>query len=92
MVADSTITEAPYSEGLKRKPPAPKVLSTINGIWCFSATLAIASKSATFSVGLPMVSIYRALVFSSINASESSGLSSFAILASIPSFLKLTVN
>ena len=52
----------------------------------FFATAEIASKSATLSVGFPMVSKYKALVFSSINASKSSGLSSFANLASIPNF------
>ena len=56
---------------------------------CFFATSAIASKSGILRVGLPMVSRYKALVFSSINSSKSSGLSSFANRASIPNFWSL---
>ena len=82
---------APCSMGLHRYGVA-KVASTTRGkLWAL-ATPANASKSATAPDGLPIISVYKNRVFSSILLAKLSGFSSSTNLASIPKFLKVTPN
>ena len=56
LVADAVTMFAPWAIGWQRNPPAPKVLSTTNGIPCFLAKAATDSKSGILNSGLPIVS------------------------------------
>ena len=84
LVAECMLTLTPQSEGRKRYPPIPNVLSARRHIPCRRAMSAIGSKSGILNAGLARFSTYTAFVFSSIRASRSSTLSLLANLMSIP--------
>ena len=74
---------APCSIGLNKYGEGT-VLSTINGMPCLCAILAIFGTSTTFAAGLPIDSQNIAFVFESINFSISSILSCAPNLTSTP--------
>src|SRR5262245_58717207 len=73
-------------------PPAPKVMSTINGNTCSCEILTISGIREILYLGFPMLSTQIALVFSSIAAANDSCLSSRTNLTPIPKFFKNTLN
>lgn len=90
-VAECTTISAPKSNGLT-KYGVPKVLSTINGILCSWAIFAIASISAILITGFPIVSIYKAFVFSFIALLKFSGLSQSTNVVLIPNLGRVVAN
>ena len=78
-----TMTSAPWSNG--RASRGANVLSTMSGTPRSCAIAAIASKSGTSSLGLPIVSRKTALVFSSIAGMKLDGSAESTNRTSMPS-------
>ena len=82
---------APCCSGWQRYGEAA-VLSTMNGTPASRATLPTASKSIMLMAGFPNVSEKTALVFGFSARRKFSGSSGSTKVASMPSFLKFTLN